>query len=442
MQLPQAGKSSASPLLIMIVLVGGLLMGFLNMQIADEENRAALQDRAETIAYSLGPEEIIKLSGTAADADTVAYRELKSRLTALKQLSGDIRAIYLSGIARGEIFFLVDSESPDSDYYSSPGELYPEATIAFKNLFAGNPAMVEGPLADSFGNWISALAPIVNVETGEVVAVVGIDIDASAYNQALLFAAAPPVVVSVMLVAVIGIYEWRRRREQQLLRLRSELVSIASHELRTPITGIRWAIERLIKKTAGTPHEQGVKNVYDNVLHLQGGVEDILQLTHVTNQKYKLELAPCNMSALIKEVCDTQSLAAEQKQVKLVIDDSWKPLVNIVCDADRFKRALHNVVSNAIKYTRDGTEVVIHYERGAKDHRIIVIDHGIGIPEAEQSRVFGGFYRASNAKATGTQGTGLGLYLTRTILQQHKGTITFVSEEGKGTTFVMSLPVR
>ena len=109
-------------------------------------------------------------------------------------------------------------------------------------------------------------------------------------------------------------------------------------------------------------------------------------------------------------------------------------------DTTKIRRALHNVISNAVKYTRENTVVTLQYMHDQKGHHISVVDQGIGIPKDEQARVFAGFYRASNAKATGVSGTGLGLYLTKTILEEHKGSVQFTSEEGKGTTLTLTLP--
>ena len=112
------------------------------------------------------------------------------------------------------------------------------------------------------------------------------------------------------------------------------------------------------------------------------------------------------------------------------------------CDADQIKRALHNVVSNAIKYGREHTSVTISYKQEENMHEILVMDQGIGIPEMEQAKVWRGFYRASNAVATNTPGTGLGLYLVKAVFEQHGGKVSFHSVENQGTTFVLSLPIR
>lgn len=445
MHLPErtVGLRGVTWLLMGVILLASSALAFMNAQVAGDENRKSLQDRAATIAYSLDSQTISQLAGSDKDGQLPAYKELKARLTALKQVNSDARSIYLAGTRGSDIFFYVDSETPDSKYYSPPGETYPEATDIFKGSFFRTTPVVEGPVEDRFGSWISGLAPIVDLDTGGIVAVLGMDVDAAHYSEIVTLAASIPLLIALVLIIVILIYEWVRRRDQQLLQLKSELVSIASHELRTPITGIRWASERLLKATAGTPNEATVRAVYDSAERLQVSVEDVLQLTHVTSQKARaLNLAPCAMTALVEEVCDTQRLAAQGREVKLVMDDSWPPHLLIACDADKIKRALHNIVSNAVKYTRDKTDVVLHYALVGKEHCLTVSDHGIGIPKEEQGKVFAGFYRASNAKATGVNGTGLGLFLTRTILEQHKGRIEMKSEEGVGTSFTLILPDR
>jgi signal transduction histidine kinase len=442
-ELPKSAERSSSTalLLVTIVVVGIFILSFFSVQAANDRNRQNLEERAAAVAAALDAHTILKLSGTAKDTTTTEYKSLKSRLIALKQINSDARDVYLAGRTDGHVFFYVDSEQPGSSLYSPPGEVYTDATAAFKNMFFSSPVpMVEGPVSDRYGSWVSGLAPIFNPDTGRVLAVVGIEVDAVSYNQALLGALDFPIGGGLILLATVGAYEWRRRRDAQMLQLRSELVSIASHELRSPLVGMRWAIEGLLKSVSNKAEEEKLRAIYNSIIHLQAGAEDILQFTALNRGSQKLQKAPCDMKALVQEIMDTQRLVAEQKKVKLAFDDSWPEKVMITCDADRLKRALHNVVSNAIKYTRSNTEVTMHYDKVEKAHHISVIDHGIGIPKSEQKRVFAGFYRASNAKASGEGGTGLGLYLTRAILAQHGGKVGFASEEGKGTTLTLILP--
>jgi signal transduction histidine kinase len=424
-----------------IIVTGVLLLSFYSVQIANDRNRASLEERTATIAAALDVSSIKKLKGDESDLNNEDYKSLKTKLAVLRQVNTDARTIYLTGTRDGELFFFVDSEKPESQYYSEPGEAYPEASNEFKNIFFSTPfPVVEGPLPDSYGTWVSGLAPIFDRQTGKVVAVVGIDIDSVSFNQNLLSSLALPLLGGLILTIVVLVYEWIRRRDKQLLELRSELVSIASHELRTPLVGIRWALETFLKRNSGD-NVKNIRSVYDSIIHLQAGTDDILQFTALT-QRNKLAKEPTNLRDLMTEICDAQRLVGEQKNVKLVVDDSVPADLKINCDPVRMRRALHNVVSNAIKYTRSNTDVVLSYKQTDKEYQISIADHGIGIPKLEQQRVFAGFYRASNAKASGVGGTGLGLYLTRVIMGQHHGHITFESKEGEGTTFILSLPIK
>lgn len=444
MELPRQNERSSSTalLLITIIVVGVFILSFFNVQLANDNNRRDLEERATTIAAALDADLIKKLQGAPADANSETYKALKGRLKALKQINTDAKTIYLTGVKNDQVFFYVDSENEGSTYFSAPGDTYPEATSQLKNMFYSSPVpFVEGPSTDSFGTWVSGLAPIFNPENGRVLAVVGIDVDNISFNQSLLGALDLPLGVGLILIVIVAVYEWRRRHDAEQMKMRSELVSIASHELRSPLVGMRWAIEGLMKSVNNKAEESKLKAIYDSLIHLQAGTEDILQFTAVMGTK-KPKLAPGDLSALFAEVLATQQLVAQQKGVKLVLNDDWPKTLTVNIDPDRMKRALHNLVSNAIKYTNPNTSVEFGYALVGQEHHITITDHGIGIPKNEQQKVFGGFYRASNAVASGEKGTGLGLYLTRTILEQHKGKIGVTSTEGKGTTFTLILPTK
>lgn len=436
-----ARSSAASIILLIVVVAGGVALSVLNAVATRDEYRRSLTDRAATIAAALDSEKVAKLQGAANDANNPAYQELRTKLRLLKQSSNDARTIYLSGIKDGQVYFTVDSESPGSDYYSAPGELYPDATPLYKSVFEGTSPAVEGPIKDSYGEWVTGLAPVVNLNTGLAVGVVGIDVDAARYNREIILAAAVPLLATLIFLVVLGIYEWNRLRQQKELRMRSELMSIASHELRTPITGMRWAAESLLHTQPEGPTKAMAQAMYDSVLNLQAGTEDILQLTRLQKNP-NMQMAPTDLVPLINEIVATQRILAGQKRVIIKVDESWPTSLLISCDPTRMKQVLHNIVSNAVKYTLEGTAVTVSYKKDSRYHQIMVTDQGIGIPKDEQTRVFEGFYRASNAKATGESGTGLGLYLSRTIIKQHRGRISFVSAQNKGTTFTIALPIQ
>jgi signal transduction histidine kinase len=430
-------------ILVGIITAACIVLALITGKQAGDEFRHELQERAQTIASALGDHEVSQLSGSSLDEEKEAYVTLKRQLAAVKKANQDVRSIYLAGENDGRVFFFVDSEQPGSRDYSPAAEWYDDATPAFKGVFTKNAATVEGPVSDNFGTFISGLAPVdsTDAQGKHPVALLGIDVDADRYWRDIIIAMAIPLTTGLSLVLIIIIFEWIRRRNLQLLDLRSELVSVASHELRTPIIGIKWgaeSLETIVTDQKALPYIKAIRN---SALSLQASADDILELTHAINNR-KVVLKPTNVTKLVRDVFDTQQLTAEQKNVELALDESMDDDLTIMLDADKMRRVLHNMISNAIKYTQEGTAVTVSYQHDEKMHRLLVRDQGIGIPPTEQDKVLKGFYRASNAIASKVQGTGLGLYLVKTVLEQHGGKVSFISEEDKGTTFILSIPKR
>ena len=430
------GKAIIAVLLIILLTVVGSIWAAVT---ARENLRTTLSERSQSIAAALGAYHVGELTGTAADESSADYLRLKATLADLKKANPDTRSIYLMGHRGDELFFFVDSEQPDSDIYSPAGEVYHDGTPENHAMFTNGKPLVEGPVKDEFGTFISGLAPIFKTGSSEVLAVIGIDVDASTYWRDIIVAALLPMLVGTVLVLIIVVFERIRRHNEELLALRSELVSVASHELRTPITGIRWAAESMQKICTDPRVLKMADAIKNSAISLQNSTNDILELSHATNGR-ALTIKTIDLAQLVREVVDTQALSAEQKQITVVFDDYWPQKLTVNVDPDQMRRAVHNVISNAIKYTRDNTTITISYQQDAKQHRILVTDQGIGIPAAEQSKVFRGFYRASNAVKSDVPGTGLGLYLVKTVLERHGGSVSFTSQENKGTTFTLSLP--
>ncbi len=402
--------------------------------------RTQLGERSQSIAAALGPSQIAQLNGDASDAGTAVYSGLKTTLAEVKAANPDARSVYIMGKRDDQLFFYVDSEQPTSDQYSAAGEQYDDGTAEDSAIFNDGKAFVEGPTTDSYGSFISGIAPIFDEKSHSVLAVVGIDIDSETYWRSIVMSSLIPLLIGTTIILILLVFERIRRHNSQLLALRSELVSVASHELRSPITGIRWAAESVLTLGTSEPRiKKMIQAILDSALRLQASTNDILELSHATNGR-SLKVKPTDLSALMHEIVDTQALSAQQKEVTLVFDQYWPAKLTINCDPDQMRRALHNVLSNAIKYTKNGTAVTISYQQAAKTHNILVTDQGIGIPASEQNKVFRGFYRASNAVKSDIPGTGLGLYLVKTVLQRHGGSVSFASQQDKGTTFTLTLP--
>ncbi|HSX35028.1 MAG TPA: ATP-binding protein [Candidatus Saccharimonadales bacterium] len=399
-----------------------------------------LSERSQSIAAALGSTQIATLKGTASDASTETYKGLKKQLADVKRANPDARSIYVIGQRGERLFFYVDSEQPSSSQYSPAGEWYDDGTDADSAMFKTGQPIVEGPVSDSYGTFISGLAPIFKPGTRDVLATIGIDVDASTYRHDIITSTLIPLLTGLSIVLILFVFESIRRRNLQLLALRSELVSVASHELRNPITGIRWASDSLRKMIQDDRAVRMANAIYNSAVALQATTDDILELTHAMNRR-ALNIQPVDMAKLMHEVIEVQTLSAQQKGMTIDMDQSWPPQLLIDCDADQIKRALHNVVSNAVKYGREQTSVTISYKQDDGMHQMLIMDQGIGIPEFEQAKVWHGFYRASNAVASNIPGTGLGLYLVKAVFEGHGGKVRFTSVQNQGTTLILSLPI-
>jgi signal transduction histidine kinase len=246
------------------------------------------------------------------------------------------------------------------------------------------------------------------------------------------------------LAAHIGQYLERRRAEElavALARATDELVALVTHELRSPLAAITTYAEILADETADRLDEgqrRDLDTIRRNAARLSTLINDLLDLARLESGDVSIDLHPLDLCALIREAAETVQTAARAKGLTLSLD--LPPHAVVHGDADRLRQVADNMLSNAVKYTPDGGQVSVSV---TADDPVewAVTDTGIGIPPAERHRLFGRFYRASNAQTQRIPGTGLGLAITRTILQRHHGTITLGDHHGPGTTFLITLPV-
>ena len=432
----------STPFRLALTLLIGSIVAIAAGFAADYFFRDGLQLRALTIAASMDVPQLETINKEGQSANQKEYQRLKVRLAQLKLVDRDARNIYVLNQGQQGVFVVADSESPDSPDYASYGTARSSTTnIQLSELF-DNPDSRVALNETNGGSRISAFAPVIDYQSGDVVAIVGIDVPTTIYFAVIAISSLLCIIITLVLCILIVFLDKARTRRLETLRFRSELVSIASHELRTPLTGIRWSEEGMLNdKSLDTKHHHTLEQMYDSTLRLQESIEDILQLASLQNQKASvLNKTPSDITRMITDIYATQKLPASQHGIKLEFDPEWPKDLIVQCDQLRMKRVFNNVISNAIKYTRPNTTVTAHYDHIDGNHVISISDQGIGIPKAEQEKVFSGFYRATNAVKHETNGTGMGLYLSKTVIEQHGGTIWLKSTPNKGTTVFIRLP--
>ena len=225
-------------------------------------------------------------------------------------------------------------------------------------------------------------------------------------------------------------------------RSRSQFVSNASHELKTPLTAMKLLLECLIEQP-GMPDEMRMEFMQDmnhEIDRLSGIITDLLTLTQMDSRDDALHLSEIDLSALTEETLHTLSPVADKAGLTIV--SAIAPGVRLNGDATKLASVIYNLTDNAIKYTPEGGEVRVSLSGKGKTVTLTVTDNGIGIPPEEQAHIFDRFYRVDKARSRATGGTGLGLSIVRQMVQLHGGQITLASEPGRGSTFTVTLPVR
>jgi signal transduction histidine kinase len=227
---------------------------------------------------------------------------------------------------------------------------------------------------------------------------------------------------------------------QESERLKDEFFALVSHELRTPLTSIIGYLELVLDDEEQlSPDARRFLEVVDrNAKRLLRLVGDMLFVAQVEAGRLSLEHEDVDLTAVASEAVDASRPAAERSGVRLTLETG--EVGRLSGDRDRFGQMLDNLVSNAVKFTAEGGTITVRL-RDAGDRAIVeVADDGIGIPDAEQQRLFERFFRASTATRQAVPGAGLGLTIVKTIVEAHGGTIDVDSHEGEGTTVRVELP--
>ena len=246
--------------------------------------------------------------------------------------------------------------------------------------------------------------------------------------------------------ALVFALDKERETNQRMLELdraKGEFVSAVSHELRTPLTSIVGYTELLTDDFSANLtalQQQLIERIERNGERLLHLVEDLLTLARVEDGSLSLDRTPTDLRDAVRNATDEVSHAAHKGRVSLRVHLPDEPVV-LEGDAAYLERLVLNLVSNAVKFTPEGGSVDVDVTAGSEVAQLRVKDTGMGIPLAEQSRLFQRFFRSSLATEHAIQGTGLGLHIVRSIAEAHQGSADFESTPGVGTTFRILLPM-
>jgi len=230
--------------------------------------------------------------------------------------------------------------------------------------------------------------------------------------------------------------------QKELERMKSNFLSVVSHELKTPLHSIKGFVDIILMGKTGTLNETQLDflgTVRDQTAHLQNLINDLLEFSRLESGQVKLRLAEISLAEVATAVVDKFKLVADQAQVRLVQQVS-SDLPSVEADRMRIEQVLSNLVDNAIKFTPASGSVTVHALDLGNEVQVSVSDTGIGIQPAELERIFDRFYQVDSGSTRPYRGTGLGLTICKHIVEYHHGRIWAESQEGQGSTFHFILP--
>jgi signal transduction histidine kinase len=232
-----------------------------------------------------------------------------------------------------------------------------------------------------------------------------------------------------------------RRKVEDLSRLKDEFLSIASHELRTPVTSIKGYTQlakTLIRENDLRTSEEYLDIALDQIDRMSRLILELLDVSRIETGRLEIRREPIPWTTFVSDVVHRHHTAVSERRFQLNLPVGHK---RVIGDRDRLEQVLGNLMENAVKYSPDGSEILVTVEERGDQLVTSVADRGIGIPTDELGQVFERFHRGRQVSSTNYGGLGLGLYITKQIVERHGGSIWVESREGQGTTFSFSLPV-
>ena len=253
------------------------------------------------------------------------------------------------------------------------------------------------------------------------------------------------ILMSVLtgIAAQLGQYLERRRAEEleiELARTKEHFIAVITHELRNPLAAVVGNAHLMLDDADVLPpdHRDSIEVIGRNAERMAGLIDDLLDHRQLESGQFALHLEPVDLRAVLQDAIDEIQAAADAKRLTIIADSP--PDATVSGDPTRLRQIADNLIGNAVKYTPHGGRITIAVATEDDHLTCTITDTGIGIPPAERHRMFTPFYRATTAVASDRPGTGLGLAVTKALIEHHHGTIDYTSDGAHGTSFTVTLP--
>lgn len=393
-----------------------------------------------------------KLAGGdfSSQIEVTSHDELGELATAFNKMSASLRSSYLRlALEKERDETLLESMSEGMIALDDQGKIVLINSVALSMFSldkqARNVSFAESvPLLNQEGKPAAPeTLPTSILTTGEVLnQVYSITQNDAAARKTLLNISASPIKLEGRIAGAILVVR-DVTKEREVDRMKTEFISLASHQLRTPLSAIKWFSEMLLNGDAGelsAEQKDFTKNISDSTDRMVELVNSLLNISRIESGRIIIDPKPTDLKELIGGIVNDLKAKTEERQQTLIISvHSDLPKINL--DSRLIGQVYLNLLTNAVKYTPKNGEISVIVSKKGDDVISQVTDNGYGIPKAQQGRVFEKFFRAENVAKFETDGTGLGLYLIKAVIESSGGKIWFESEEGKGTSFWFTIPL-
>lgn len=454
-----------------LLIVGTLVLGFIVLlsgifyvrarDTLEHQIKERLRGLAAVSALHLSDLDLDEIR-TLADVQKPVYKEAVMQLKLIRSENPGLKFAYIIRPTDTEnVFeFVADADTIDpratidlnedgkidqADALTPPGDLYDVSDNPTIQQARNFPVVSAEPYTDQWGTFIGGYAPI-RTASGQFLGILALDMRINDVSAIVDTAFSPTTLLLILIAGIliafyVTLVMWHRRLAslKRIDEERSALLSLTSHQLGTPVTIIRWALESLEHDKKAGDKKKAIADMKDGVDRLNATLHALHDAQMVDRGEINYESGHVRLQEVIEEAkAEFDHRLQKRKQTMLVTSDAT---LSVEFDRKLVSGVLRELVQNAIDFSPDGSSIFVRARRVGEWAVLEVEDYGCGIPGKELARITEKYYRASNATKFKPDGNGLDLYIAKGIIEKGGGKLEIESEEGKGTTVIVKLPV-